>query len=102
MAIASLGASCYGPYDLGKIYNFPANLDGRGQTIIIVDAYGSPTMASDLALFDRYFGIPAPPSFTIINATGTGAIGSGGVMGWAIETSRRTSRGRHGSARDAA
>jgi subtilase family serine protease len=84
---ASLGASCYGPYDLGKIYNFPANLDGRGQTIIIVDAYGSPTMASDLALFDRYFGIPAPPSFTIINATGTGATGSGGVVGWAIETS---------------
>ena len=84
---ASQGAACYGPYDLGKIYNFPAHLDGRGQTIIIVDAYGSPTMASDLAAFDHYFGIPAPTSFTIINATGTGATGSGGLVGWAVETS---------------
>jgi subtilase family serine protease len=84
---ASAGLSCYGPYDMGKAYNFPANLDGRGQTIIIVDAYGSPTLARDLATFDGYFGVPAPPSFTIINAGGTGAVGSGGLLGWAVETS---------------
>ena len=84
---ASRGLSCYGPYDLGKIYDFPADLDGRGQTIVIVDAYGSPTIGSDLAVFDGYFGIPAPPSFTIIKATGTGATGSGGLVSWAIETS---------------
>lgn len=84
---ASSGFSCYGPADLAKAYNFPSNLDGSGQTIIIVDAYGSPSIVADLAFFDRYFGVAAPPSFTIINATGTGATGSGALTSWQVETS---------------
>jgi subtilase family serine protease len=84
---APFGLSCYGPYDLGKVYNFPSNLDGRGQTIIIVDAYGSPTIAADLAIFDGFFGVPAPPSFTIVNAKGTDATGSGALGSWQLETS---------------
>jgi subtilase family serine protease len=84
---AAVGFSCYGPADLAKVYNFPSNLDGRGQTIVIVDAYGSPRIAADLALFDGYFGVPAPPAFTIINAAGTGATGSGFLTTWKIETS---------------
>ncbi len=58
---------CYSPKFIKKAYNFPstATLDGSGQTIILVDAFGSPTIASDLALFDAVFGIPPPPSFTI-------------------------------------
>ncbi|MGA7987377.1 MAG: S53 family peptidase [Candidatus Dormiibacterota bacterium] len=78
---------CYGPYDLAKTYDFPANLDGRGQTIVIVDAYGSPSILTDLAFFDAYFGIAAPPSLTIIKAAGTGATGSGALVSWQIETS---------------
>jgi subtilase family serine protease len=82
------GASCYGPYDLGKIYNFPSKLDGRGQTIIVVDAYGSPTIAADLATFDRYFRVPAPRSLKIIHAAGIpGVTGSGDLVGWGVETS---------------
>jgi len=81
------GFPCYGPYDLAKVYDFPAKLNGRGQTIVIVDAYGSPTIQTDLANFDGYFGIAAPPSFTIIHAAGTGATGSGVLAGWQIETS---------------
>jgi subtilase family serine protease len=84
---APLGLTCYGPYDMGKVYNFPANLDGSGQTIIIVDAYGSPTITTDLASFDHYFSVPAPRSFTVINVPGTGATGSGALTGWKIETS---------------
>jgi subtilase family serine protease len=84
---ASRGFSCYGPYDLGKVYNFPSNLNGRGQTIIIVDAYGSPTIVADLKAFDKYFRVPAPRSFKIINVAGTGATGSGDLHGWGIETS---------------
>jgi subtilase family serine protease len=34
--------------------------DGTGQTIAIVDAYDNPTIASDLQLFDRTFGLPDP------------------------------------------
>ncbi len=58
---------CYSPSMIKKAYNYPstASLDGSGQTIVLVDAFGSPTIASDLATFDAVFHIPAPPSFTI-------------------------------------
>ncbi len=58
---------CYSPSFVKKAYEFPSTstLDGSGQTIVIVDAFGSPTIASDLSLFDTRFGISAPPSFTI-------------------------------------
>lgn len=57
---------CYTPKYLRSAYNFPSSLDGTGQTILIVDAFGSPTVANDLATFDTRFGIPSPPSFTIL------------------------------------
>ena len=62
-----IGVVCYSPNFIKKAYEFPSDaaLDGRGQTIVVVDAFGSPTITSDLALFDARFGIPAPPSFTI-------------------------------------
>ncbi len=65
---ASLGnIVCYSPAFVKKAYEYPstATLDGTGQTIVIVDAFGSPGIASDLATFDTVFGIPAPASFTI-------------------------------------
>ena len=78
--------ACYGPYELGKAYDFPKNLDGRGQTIVIIDAYGSPDIRQDLSNFDSYYGLPDPP-FTIIDARGTGATdGSGDLPDWAGET----------------
>src|SRR5579864_8049617 len=81
------GVSCYGPADLAKAYNFPAGLDGSGQTIVIVDAYGSQTLAGDLAFFDAYYQVPAPPSLTVINVPGTGVTGSGALTSWQVETS---------------
>jgi subtilase family serine protease len=45
--------------------------DGTGQTIAIVDAYNDPNIASDLAVFDRTFGIAAPPHFTVVSQTGS-------------------------------
>ena len=44
--------------------------NGTGTTIAIVDAYDDPNIANDLAAFDSYFGLPAPPSFTKVNETG--------------------------------
>jgi subtilase family serine protease len=67
-ASASLGnIVCYSPAFIKKAYEFPstATLDGSGQTVVIVDAFGCPTIASNLARFDTVFGLPAPPSFTI-------------------------------------
>jgi len=51
------------PLDLQTAYNFTGlfnqGLDGTGQAIAIVDAFGSPTIAQDLAVFDAIFGLPA-------------------------------------------
>ena len=52
---------CYTPSDIKTAYDYPSGLDGTGQTIVIVDAYGSPTVQEDLAAFDARFGLPAPP-----------------------------------------
>ncbi len=55
---------CYTPQDLKTAYNFPSTtghngLDGSGQTIVIIDAFGDPTVQSDLNTFDTAFGLPA-------------------------------------------
>lgn len=83
---------CYSPNDIKKAYGYPSSLNGSGQTIMIVDAYGSPTVQSDLATFDSQYGLPAPPSFTIDCDAGCptlnyGGKGGGTVAGWSEETS---------------
>jgi subtilase family serine protease len=55
-------------FDLKPLYR--KGIDGRGETIIIVDSYGSPTVRRDLAVFDRAARLPAPPSFKIIQPAG--------------------------------
>jgi subtilase family serine protease len=83
------GATCYGPYELAKAYDFPTNLDGSGQTIVIVDAYGSQNIQSDLTKFDARFGIadPAPGKFVIQNGPPATAAGTGDLPDWGLETS---------------
>jgi hypothetical protein len=44
--------------------------NGSGQTIAIIDFGDDPTVASDLAEFDSYLGIQAPPSLTVLNENG--------------------------------
>lgn len=82
---------CYSPGFISTAYNFPSSLDGTGQTIVIVDAYGSPTISEDLVTFDSTFGIPAPPSFTILCPQGgcpkTLTAGPHDPIGWGVETS---------------
>jgi subtilase family serine protease len=83
---------CYSPQFLRTAYNFPATPDGSGQTIVIVDAFGSPTIASDLAGFDAAFRIPAPPSFTIVCPDGGCPVFDPtdtphDELGWSLETS---------------
>ena len=76
---ASLGTIlCYPPSYLKKAYDFPptsgpGGLDGRGQTIVIVDAFGSPTIQSDLNTFDTTFGLPSTTVTILCGATWTGA-----------------------------
>jgi len=70
----SFGVACYEPAQLQRAYDLPAlyarGINGKGTTIVIVDSFGSPTIKHDLAVFDRTFGLPAPPSFTVITPAG--------------------------------
>jgi subtilase family serine protease len=88
--VAAFGLACYTPQLIRTAYHVPANLDGTGRTIVIVDAYGSPTIEHDLAVFDAAFGLPAPPSFTIVYPGGApvfNPLQHHGETGWAEETS---------------
>jgi len=98
---------CYPPNFLKTAYDFPAGLDGTGSTVVIVDAFGSPTILSDLSAYDTAFGVPvpAPGQVTILcPPTWTGAASDHcpvntisdlstapnaaicGAVGWAEET----------------
>src|SRR5260370_20236616 len=51
----------FSPSQILHAYGFdrlPYN--GSGQTIAIVDAYGTPTAAYDLSVFDQLFNLPDP------------------------------------------
>src|SRR5216683_3585420 len=64
---------CYTPSFLKTAYNFPSSLDGTGQTIVIVDAFGSPTIQSDLNTFDSAFGLPPTTVTVLCGPTWTGS-----------------------------
>jgi subtilase family serine protease len=49
---------CYTPADLKAAYDFPTYLNGAGQTVVIVDAFGYPEVQADLNTFDAMFGLP--------------------------------------------
>lgn len=78
--------ACYDPTQIRNAYDVPASLTGAGETIVIVDAYGDPTIESDLASFDAFFGLPAPPSFTVYHGSATQKAGPHAAADWALET----------------
>ena len=73
-ATGDLVQACYGPPDIRNQYDFnrlyTTGTTGAGQTIVIFDSFGSPTIAQDLATFDSAYGIPAPPSFHVYEPEG--------------------------------
>lgn len=84
---------CYTPAQMTAAYGVDAlhaaGVTGRGQTIVIVDSYGSPTALQDLQFFSATFGLPAP-DLTIVYPTGTPTYSNamhGVEAGWAFETS---------------
>jgi len=85
--------ACYSPAQIRQAYHLPAvyagGVTGQGTTIVIVDSFGSPTIRTDLGTFDRAFGLPAPPSLTIIHPAGAIPAydpNSTDMVGWAGET----------------
>ncbi len=99
----SVGA-CYDPYQMRHAYGIDtlinAGFDGKGKTIIIVDAYQSPNIVQQLNFFDSFYGLPGlnglgnPPNpnlgtFTQIAPDGLTPFVSGdpNMTGWAEEIS---------------
>ena len=71
---AQFGIACYQVFQMQRAYDeiplFSRGIEGQGETIVIVDAFGSPSIADDLASFDYGMGLPNPPSFKVITPEG--------------------------------
>jgi subtilase family serine protease len=85
--------ACYQPAQIRAAYRLPelyaSGFTGTGQTIIVVDSFGSPTLRHDLAVFDHRFGLAAPPELSIRHPDGPVPAydpHNAGMVGWAGET----------------
>ena len=100
----SPNATCYDPYQMRHAYNIDtlinAGFDGRGKTIVIVDAFQSPNIVQQLNFYNSFYGLPslnglggaANPSlgtFTQVAPDGLTPFvaGDANMTGWAEEIS---------------
>jgi len=90
--ILGIAVHCYSPQQIRNAYDVTpllnAGFTGRGQTIVIVNSFGSPTIERDLVAFDAAFHLPDPPSFKVVAPLGTVAFdpASSDQVNWALET----------------
>lgn len=60
---ATAALQCYAPTQIRAAYNITpvlnSGITGARRTIVIVDAFGYPTVADDMNVFDTTFGLPA-------------------------------------------
>src|SRR5262245_46392883 len=78
-------------YGLDQVMFGSVRGDGSGQTIAIIDAYHSPTIAHDLHAFDVAFGLPDPPSLRVVAQDGSANYprtdpSGRGTLNWETET----------------
>jgi subtilase family serine protease len=84
--------ACYQPAQLQRAYNLTPllrnGINGSGQTIVIVDSFGSPTIRHDLTVFDKGTGLPPPPALVVRHFAGPVPKyrPTPGREGWAGET----------------
>ncbi|MGC9175327.1 MAG: S53 family peptidase [Thermoprotei archaeon] len=81
------GSPPYTPPQIAEYYGFNSMPGGgRGETIVIVDAFGSPTILQDVVVFDSYFHLP-PIDLQVIKLIGPSSSTLQDREGWAMETS---------------
>ncbi len=95
-------ATCYDPYQMRRAYNvdslISAGFTGKGETIVIVDAYQSPNIVQELNTFIGFYGLtgmnglgaptdPKLPTFTQVAPNGLTpfVVGDPVMSGWAEE-----------------
>jgi subtilase family serine protease len=90
---AAYGVSeCFSPATIETAYAVTGLLaagdDGAGQSIVIIDSYGSPSIRRDLRAFDAGYGLPAPPALNVIAPLGRVPFDAADndQVGWADET----------------
>jgi subtilase family serine protease len=89
---AQYQSPCYSPQEIQTAYGVSAlladGIDGAGETILIVDSFGSPSIAADLAQFDKDYRLPDPPSFKVVAPIGSVPFDAtnNDMIGWAFET----------------
>jgi subtilase family serine protease len=90
---ATFQIDCFVPGQVEAAYNLPAlynrGITGKGRTIVVVDAYGSPTIADDLLQFDQSQGLGiGTPALRIVQVGHVPAFDSGNadMIGWANES----------------
>jgi len=90
--LQQLSIRCYDPQQMRNAYTvtplLSAGYIGTGQTIVIIDSFGSPTAVADLTKFDADYGLPDPPSFHIFAPLGAVPFDpqNADQVGWAEET----------------
>jgi subtilase family serine protease len=81
-------ATYYPPGVFQQAYNetylLSKGVEGQGETIAIIDAYGDPTLYQDLQSFDNTFGLP--PAQVNLIPIGPYQPGAGVGTGWDVET----------------
>jgi subtilase family serine protease len=91
ICIQYTGAPCYSPQQLQTAYGVTpllnAGYNGTGQTIVIIESYGSPTIEADLKAFDAAYGLP-DPSIQVLEPLGTVPfnLNDDDQVAWAFET----------------
>ena len=85
------GTFCYTPHQFQVAYGVDTLLKqgftGKGQTVVDIVSFGSPTLQQDMNVFDQQFGLP-PIQLQIIAPLGTKPFdpSSKDMNGWAGET----------------
>jgi subtilase family serine protease len=81
----------WGAKDIESAYRLPVSRDPR-QTVAVVDAFSTPRLAADLAVYRRQYGLPACTTASgclrVVNQEGMAAPlpASGVPYGWDVET----------------
>ena len=85
------GTYCYTPHQLRVAYGveslYEHGFTGKGQTVIDIVSYGSPTLQQDMQVFDAQFHLP-PVNLQILAPLGTVPFDphNRDMLGWAGET----------------
>src|SRR5438552_642029 len=66
--------NCFSPQEMQNAYGeaslLAAGNTGAGQSIVIIDSFGSPTIQQDLHTFDTGYNLPDPPSLQVLSPLG--------------------------------